>query len=107
MPDQVPEAIKSLRSEIMRGISLENKTKYFQQMKGKSQRLLIERIDGKGIAKGYGENYIPIQLSGENLERNNFIEVILNKINHQENENKMAFEAVVKKNISSNNCLYQ
>ena len=93
MPDQVPETEKTRRSEIMRAISLDNKLNYFEQMKGKTQRLLVERIDSKGIARGYGENYIPIQISGENLERNSFINVIINEIINKENEDKMAFKA--------------
>ena len=93
MPDQVPEIEKSRRSEIMRGISLENKLKYFEMMKGRTQRMLIERIDSKGIARGYGENYIPIQVSRENLERNTFINVTLKEILNQTNEDKMVFDA--------------
>ena len=92
MPNQVPEAEKSRRSEIMRTISLENKTKYFEMMRGKTQRLLIERIDSKGVAKGYGENYIPIQISGENLKRNSFFDVILNEIINSDNEDRMTFK---------------
>ena len=99
MPDQVPEKVKSERSEVMRNISLENKLKYFEQMKGKTQRMLIERIDSKGVARGYGENYIPIQISGEDLERNSFIKLILNEIINNTNEDKMAFEGSFKKNI--------
>ena len=91
MPNQVSEIEKSRRSEIMRAISLENKRKYFEQMQGKTQRLLIERIDAKGWARGYGENYVPIQIQGAGLNKNNFIEVILNKIINTENEDKMMF----------------
>ena len=62
-------------------------------MKGKTHRMLVERIDSKGIARGYGENYIPIQILGGNIERNSFIDVTLNEIKHKENEDKMTFEA--------------
>ena len=92
MPDQVPESEKSRRSEIMRSISLENKLKYFQQMKGRTQRMLIERIDSKGIARGYGENYLPILILGENLAQNTFIDVTLSEILNQENEDRMVFK---------------
>jgi threonylcarbamoyladenosine tRNA methylthiotransferase MtaB len=95
MPNQVPEAEKSRRSEVMRAISLENKIKYFEQMKGRKQRLLVERIDSKGIARGYGENYIPIQATGKNLEKNRFIDVILNEIINKENEEKMVFNSLI------------
>ena len=96
MPDQVPETEKTRRSEIMRAISLENKLKYFNQMKGSTQRMLIERIDSKGIARGYGENYIPIQISGEKIERNSFINVVLNEILNKDNEDRMVFDGLLR-----------
>lgn len=91
MPDQVPETIKTERSETMRAISVDNKLKYFGQMKGKKQKMLIERIDSKGTARGYGENYIPIEIKGEEFSRNTFIDVILKEIINDRNEEKMAF----------------
>ena len=91
MPDQVPESIKTERSEVMRQISLENKTKYFEMMQGKPQRMLIERIDSRDIARGYGENYIPIITTGKDLEKNTFINIRLGEIIHRENEDRMAF----------------
>ena len=106
MSDQVPEIEKTRRSEIMRAISLENKLKYFEQMKGRAQRMLIERIDAKGIARGYGENYVPIQVHGNGLVKNTFVEVTLEEILNKDNEDKMVFEAIPKK-IHSINCAYQ
>ena len=95
MPDQVPEKVKTERSEVMRQISLENKTKYFEMMQGRNQRMLIERIDRKGIARGYGENYLPIVAEGKGIERNTFINIKLGEIIHRENEEKMAFKALL------------
>ncbi len=94
MLDQVPEKVKSERSEMMRRISLENKTKYFEMMQGQSQRMLIERIDNKGVARGYGENYIPVLLKDPIAEKNTFINIRLGEIVHRENEDKMAFHGV-------------
>ena len=94
MPDQMPEIVKTERSEVMRQISLENKIKFFKMMQGKTQRMLIERIDSKGVARGYGENYIPVIASGKDLEKNTFINIRLNEIIHRENEEKMAFNAL-------------
>ena len=94
MPNQVPEKVKTERSEVMRQISLENKTKYYEMMQGHLQRMLVERIDAKGIARGYGENYIPIVADGKNLEKNTFINIRLGEIINQGNEEKMAFVGV-------------
>ncbi len=94
MPNQVPEKVKTERSEVMRQISLENKTKYFEIMRGHNQRMLIERIDSKGMARGYGENYIPVILKAKGLEKNTFINIKLGGILNQGHEEKMAFIGV-------------
>ena len=80
MPNQIPEKIKTERSAVIRNISSENKKRYFEQMIGKSQKMLIERISTDGIAQGYGENYIPMRLKGKGLEKNTFVNVIVNSI---------------------------
>ncbi len=91
MPDQVPEKVKTERSEVMRQISLENKNRYFDTMQGKMQRMLIERIDSKGNARGYGENYIPVVLNNCKAEKNTFINIKLTEILRRDNEEKMSF----------------
>ena len=91
MPNQIPEKLKAERSEVMRQISLENKTKHFEMMQGRNQRMLIERIDSKGVARGYGENYVPVLLKDTAVEKNTFINIRLGEIIHRENEDKMAF----------------
>ena len=93
MPNQVPEKVKSERSEVMRQISLENKTKYFEAMQGRTERMLVERIDSRGIARGYGEHYLPIVAKGKGIGRNTFINVKLGDIIHREFEDKMAFQS--------------
>ena len=92
MPGQVPEKVKAERSEVMRQISLENKIKYFESMQGKTQRMLIERIDSKGMARGYGENYIPGILNNCNAEKNTFINIKLGEILRRDNEERMSFD---------------
>lgn len=95
MPNQVPEAVKTQRSEVMRNISIENKLRYFKQMQGQRQRMLIERIDAQNNARGYGENYIPIVIHDGNLTKNSFIDVILNEITNIDNEDRMRFEGII------------
>ncbi len=91
LPDQIPEKVKTQRSETMRGISLQNRIAYFNRMKGSKQRLLVERIDSHGMAKGYGENYIPLLLKANGIQRNRFVEVCLKETINTDNEEKMAF----------------
>jgi threonylcarbamoyladenosine tRNA methylthiotransferase MtaB len=81
MTDQVPEAIKQDRSRIIRNISDENKIKYRQSMVGKEQLVLVEKFNQRtGMAKGYGEHYIPVEFrSTENLH-NHFVKVKLESL---------------------------
>ena len=61
-------------------------------MQGRNQRMLIERIDSKGLARGYGENYLPIVLANCNAEKNTFINIKLDEILRRDNEEKMSFD---------------
>ncbi|MFW5644849.1 MAG: tRNA (N(6)-L-threonylcarbamoyladenosine(37)-C(2))-methylthiotransferase MtaB [Bacteroidota bacterium] len=79
MEKQIPEKIKAERSEVIRKLSLENEIKYYKSMLGKNQRLLIENPDFKGFARGYGENYLPLRLPAKGFNKNQFINVKLNK----------------------------
>jgi hypothetical protein len=61
-------------------------------MRGKNQRMLIERIDSKGTARGYGENYIPLILNScNNAEKNTFIHLKLEEILHRDDEERISF----------------
>lgn len=75
MPNQIPDAVKTERSNIIRRISAENERNYFESMVGRKQRMLVERIDSNGVARGYGENYIPLRFVGGGVSRNSFTDV--------------------------------
>lgn len=77
MHDHISEKVKNQRSGIIRSISEENKRNYILQMIGKKQKLLVERIGSDGFARGYGENYIPIRVKSKQLERNQFVDVVI------------------------------
>lgn len=72
MDDQVPEKVKSERSEIIRTIAEENKLSYRSRFIGKEQTVLIERNTKRGTSKGYGENYIPMEINNGTLQNNTF-----------------------------------
>lgn len=80
MEDQCEERIKAERSEVIRLISEENRLHYMEKMLGKTQRVLIEKVNQKGVARGYGEHYLPIQFSTPLRTKNIFTEVLLDKI---------------------------
>lgn len=95
MPNQIPETVKAERSSLIRQISAENKLKYFRQMLGKPQKMLIERIMADGTARGYGENYIPIRVKTKGLEKNTFVNVILEDIINKGDNSEMTGKVIV------------
>jgi threonylcarbamoyladenosine tRNA methylthiotransferase MtaB len=78
MTNQVPEKAKQERSLIVREISAENKRKYRQKMIGKSQTVLVEKVNKTGISRGYGENYVPVEFKQRQTGTNYFETVIIN-----------------------------
>ncbi|MBL6963987.1 MAG: tRNA (N(6)-L-threonylcarbamoyladenosine(37)-C(2))-methylthiotransferase MtaB [Bacteroidetes bacterium] len=81
MEDQIRGNVKSDRSEIIRKLAEENKLTYRRTFIGKDQRVLIEKINRKGIAKGYGQHYIPVEFPANSYSRNDFAEVQIKEIN--------------------------
>lgn len=80
MPDQVPEKVKTMRAEKIRQLSEDSMKAYLEKMKGKKQRVLIERVSKDGYASGYGEHYIPVRIQNKLLSRNSFVHIKLSDI---------------------------
>ncbi|MCP4311809.1 MAG: tRNA (N(6)-L-threonylcarbamoyladenosine(37)-C(2))-methylthiotransferase MtaB [Bacteroidetes bacterium] len=80
MEEQLQERIKSNRSELVRKVTEENRISYLESMIGKQQRVLVERVDGKGVARGYGEHYLPVHFQTDDRTRNRFEDIILNRV---------------------------
>lgn len=72
MENQITEREKAARSTLVREISETNKTNYYTSMLGKEQTVLVEKILPGGIARGYGEHYIPIQFYDSLAIQNSF-----------------------------------
>jgi threonylcarbamoyladenosine tRNA methylthiotransferase MtaB len=79
MEEQIPSKIKNARSIIVRDLAAENKLKYRKFFKGLTQTVLVENISN-GIAKGYGENYVPVEFKNTRLEKNYFQTVTIKNI---------------------------
>ncbi len=75
MPDQIPEKVKTVRSEAVRQLADEMKLEYRKSFIGKRQTVLVETFDRKGFAKGYGEHYVPVVIEQKGLEKNKFYDV--------------------------------
>jgi len=80
LEEQTAEKIKSERAEIIRQISEENRLIYMESMLGKQQRVLIEKVNNKGMAQGYGECYLPVQFPTTLRSKNVFQDVLLEKV---------------------------
>jgi threonylcarbamoyladenosine tRNA methylthiotransferase MtaB len=76
MPGQIPESVKTERSEIIRNIGEEEKRKYRHSLISKTQTVLIEKITN-GTASGYGENYVPVKFPAAGFTENTFVKVKL------------------------------
>ncbi len=74
MPGQVPERIKTERSETIRLLGEENKRQYRSSLIGKTQVVLVEKTSGN-IARGYGELFVPIEFETTDPLKNVFREV--------------------------------
>ena len=77
MDGQVPEKVKTERAAAIRQQSAENRSAYLNRFTGRHQTVLIESIDGRGFATGYGEYYIPVRMKGPELTKNSFQKVRL------------------------------
>lgn len=77
MPDQIPEKVKNIRSEVIRKISDENQRNFFNVMQNKIQLVLVERVDQNGWASGYGEHYIPVKFKAPAKTKDTLVQVKL------------------------------
>ena len=80
MKEQVPGKVMAARSEIIRELSEEMRLDYMRSMLEKRQRVLIEKVDSKMVATGYGEHYLPVALEVKEPVTNRFVDVVLNEI---------------------------
>ncbi|MBL7110582.1 MAG: tRNA (N(6)-L-threonylcarbamoyladenosine(37)-C(2))-methylthiotransferase MtaB [Bacteroidales bacterium] len=83
MPGQVPYKIKNERSEIIRKISEENKRSYRSSLIGKTQTVLVEKVNGNS-GLGYGELYVPVEFTHPGMKNNMLQEVKLTGIHEGE-----------------------
>jgi threonylcarbamoyladenosine tRNA methylthiotransferase MtaB len=79
MPDQVPEKVKAERSEVIRQIGEENKRRYRTSLIGTTEQVLVEKTS-QGMARGYGEHYVPISFSPGQAEKNRIYPVTINDL---------------------------
>ncbi|MFO7657172.1 MAG: tRNA (N(6)-L-threonylcarbamoyladenosine(37)-C(2))-methylthiotransferase MtaB [Bacteroidales bacterium] len=81
IPGHLPEKVKHERSALIRNIADDNKLRYRQSLIGKKQTVLVEKVQ-KGIAKGYGEHYVPVKIEGE-VPENTFKTVTITGLSNE------------------------
>ena len=80
IPHQINEKVKQQRSLMVREIAAENKHNYRQQFLGKQQTVLVEKVHTNGLAKGYGEHYVPVEFRPAQQGNNYFASVSIHSI---------------------------
>jgi threonylcarbamoyladenosine tRNA methylthiotransferase MtaB len=65
---------------VIRKLSEENKMQYYSRFIGKRQTVLVEKITRQGLAKGFGEHYLPVEFRPERAENNYFANVIIREV---------------------------
>lgn len=82
MENQVLKIDKDLRSKKLHDLSSECKHTFYSSQLQKTKQVLFERIDKEGIAHGFTENYIPVEvLATQQIKKNTICNVKLIQIN--------------------------
>ena len=71
MPDQIPDKIKTERSQLMHALAEELQAAYRAAFDNTVQRVLIEKWQD-GVASGYNDYYVPMELISADKKRNRF-----------------------------------
>jgi threonylcarbamoyladenosine tRNA methylthiotransferase MtaB len=80
MPDHITENEKDRRSARVREIAARGKLQYRQNLVGSEQMVLIEKISRSGIARGYGQHYVPVEFESKQKLTNRFEKVLIKNL---------------------------
>ena len=78
MPNQVPEQVKTVRSNELLALDKKKREKYEEQIIGTTVEVLMEehvQIDGKELQVGHTKEYVKIGIESENDLENQIIDV--------------------------------
>lgn len=77
--NQIDEKLKNQRSEVVRILSEQLKFDYRKSLIGTKQRVLIEKSSNNKYS-GFGDYYVPVKFNGLNLNKNDFVDVLITGI---------------------------
>ncbi|MDR0903216.1 MAG: tRNA (N(6)-L-threonylcarbamoyladenosine(37)-C(2))-methylthiotransferase MtaB [Ruminococcus sp.] len=75
MPCQIPENVKKNRAKILAEIAEKSRREFEQSFIGKTLNVLFEKEKTPGFHRGFSENYIHVEVSGEGSWRNELFPV--------------------------------
>ena len=81
MPDQVPEQIKTVRSNELLKLDAKKRAKYEEALIGEEVEVLMEesvQMDGKTVQVGHTKEYVKIALEDDTNLQNQLINVKIN-----------------------------
>ncbi len=79
MSNQIDKKTKKERETALMETELKTRISFMESFKGKTVKVLVERCE-EGICKGFTNNYIQVEFSGNSLCCNQFVEVYIEKI---------------------------
>jgi threonylcarbamoyladenosine tRNA methylthiotransferase MtaB len=83
MPYQIPENIKKSRAAFLTEIAENSRREFEQQFIGKTLNVLFEKEKTPGFHRGFSENYIHVEVSGEGTWKNKLLPVLITGVNEE------------------------
>ncbi len=80
MEQQVSERLKTERSLQLRTLSEQNKTAFYHQLVGTTQRVLVEKGQKGAWQTGYGQHYAPVRFKQSGILKNEWANVQIDSV---------------------------
>ncbi|MBN1494908.1 tRNA (N(6)-L-threonylcarbamoyladenosine(37)-C(2))-methylthiotransferase MtaB [Candidatus Peregrinibacteria bacterium] len=82
MPDQIPQSVKLKRCRILADLEKKLRINFYKKNIGRTEEIIIENPDEKGVIKGFTSNYIKTRIKNPGADKINgtIQKVTLNKL---------------------------
>ena len=87
MPDQIPEQVKTARSDVLLELSEQNSTIYRKRLVGRNQEILVEeehRMSGQTFMVGHTKEYVKIVVPEGSVSAGEIVTVHVEKLMEKE-----------------------
>ena len=87
MPDQIPEQVKTARSDVLLELSEQNSTIYRKRLVGMDQEILVEeehRMSGQVFMVGHTKEYVKIVVPKDSAAAGEIVTVHVEKLMEKE-----------------------